>query len=76
MSKEDVSLFFSVAEKTEFLERNGYVIMRQIVEIEENIYQNKFVPMTTLRVTAIRGEYKEDVHKAFERELRNKLLLL
>jgi len=74
--EEDVSFYFSVAEKKAFLERHGYVIERIHFEEEINIYQNVFTGVLTVKDVAVKDGKQHDIHRLFQTILRQKLLAL
>jgi len=76
MDENDIKLFFTLDEKEAFLTRHGYEIKRIHVEKEYNIYQNVFRPILTVETFAVKDEVKENIHQAFARLVRQKILEL
>lgn len=72
----EFKLSFSVAEKEAFLIKNGYKVESRQVEREEHIHGSRFVPFLSVEVLAIKGEYKENIHEAFEHVLKAKIMEL
>lgn len=76
MDENDIRLFFTLDEKRAFLERHGYVIKRIHVEKEVNIYQNVFQTMLTVETFAEKDGEQENMHTAFAKLIRQKILEL
>ena len=76
MENNLLNLHFSVAEKEEFLTRNGFTIERKVVERDEHIHGSRFVPFMSVEVKAVKGDYSSDLHRAFEQQIKAKLLNL
>lgn len=73
---DEVRLVFSVAEKTAFLEKHGYVVERKHVTRDEHIHGSRTVSFMTAESTATKDEITMDLHRAFARVLLEKLLEL
>lgn len=71
---DNISLFFSVEQKKQFLIKHGYRIDRVI---EENHYENRSHFEVTVKVVAIdKDGVQNELHTTFEKVLKEKLLQL
>lgn len=68
-----MQIHFTDDEKVEFLLSLGYMIMDTVEEYEHNIYQNQFITKNRVIIKAYKEEF-DDLDRAFEKEIKNKLL--